>query len=205
MRTFLLTLTLLTAGSGLAQTPDSAPKQAPAPRYVFRGYQCPVDMAAQQQEALTSQGIRSVEDTQHGNQNGFQLNMPSRGVHVELNAPKDKAIVQAQVEVFYTIPTGGVMRVDGSPIDTGVLPILKKTFHLTAGGSVVAPNASVSDIAALPSMQQLAGNLLVGRNAVVTRVRTLSIIYSDGSLWQQVKDSPCSVTISRWLPVTSHN
>jgi hypothetical protein len=62
----------------------------------------------------------------------------------------------------------------------------KKIFHLAASG-----DASFD----------LAGDLLVGPAASITRVHLLRIDYTDGTSWQPSGSAVCSVEPNRFIPV----
>jgi hypothetical protein len=138
-------------------------------------------MKAQQQASNRTVWVVSLEDSiQLQKQAASHLNT---GVHVELSAPHDKLL---QVE----------LAVDFAPVGMRMLPLAaqigtpantqNKTFNLSANDGAT---------------HKLAGSLLVGPAASITRVRLLSITYADGTQWQPTKGQTCSVEPSHFLLV----
>jgi hypothetical protein len=143
---------------------------------------CPVGMSAQQRGAAQTLWTISLEDAGQP-QNEQAARSSNAGVHVELHSGKS-TIRQVELEVYFVAPGARVVPVteDPAPVD------LKKTFHLSA-----------QDGATL----KLAGDLLVGPAAGITRVRLLSIDYADGTTWHANAHSTCSVEPSRFMLVNA--
>ena len=112
MRPVLLTLTLLTAGTALAQT-------------------CPVGITARQQGSPAAIWTTSLEDS---HKSSDDLKALHSGVHVDLNAPH-KEIKQAELAVFF-LPAGAralpVTASQFAPSSTPA-PETHKNFSLVAG------------------------------------------------------------------------
>jgi hypothetical protein len=134
-------------------------------------------MKAERQASGQREWIVSLED-------GLQLQHPNTrannaGVHVELVGFKSKPIRQAEVAVYYMAP--GIHSLQVGQASDAAVPTsdLKKTFVLSAADG--------------ESNALLAGSLLVGNAASITRVRLLRVEYSDGSTWQPTSASACTV------------
>jgi hypothetical protein len=158
---------------------------------------CPVAMSAQQ--AALGQTIWTISREDAGQPRNEAVPRSSdSGVHVELDslpgggfqgnssrgyASRGKAIRQVELAVYFVPPGGRVLLLQARAADA---PELKKTFNLSADGG-----------AAL----QLAGDLLVGPAASITRVRVLRIEYTDRTAWQPSGNVVCSVEPNRFLLV----
>jgi hypothetical protein len=192
MRPTLFALTLLAATATLAQAQTRFPVPAAAttppsrPLIVFpgtNGATCPLAMAAQQQSSGQTIWTVALEDERSPM---TAIRPGDAGVHVRLVDFKDKAIRQVKLAVYFIAPGSRATPVTES--ETGVTSDLQKTFEL---------------IAAEGSAHKLAGDLLVGPAASITRVHVLSITYADGSTWQASSTSNCTIEPNRIILVGS--
>ena len=169
----LLTFPLLAATTCFAQT--------------IIGSGCPVEMKAQQQAAGRTEWVVANEDAAQLQKQ--TASHPNSGVHVELNAPRDKALRQVELTVDFA-PLGIHRMLPLAQMDTPATTNLKqKTFSLSATDTAT---------------RKLAGSLLVGPAASIIRVRLLSITYADGTHWQSAPGQTCSVEPSHFLLVDTH-
>lgn len=155
------------------------------------GASCPVGMAAQQASLGQTMWTISLEDTRQP-RNEAAVRASNSGVHVELTAANGKPIHQVELAVYFLAPGTRLLLVappsgqpDGQSASHGASD-LQKTFHLAASG-----NASFD----------LAGDLLIGPAASITRVHLLRIDYTDGTSWQPSGSGVCSVEPNRFIPV----
>jgi hypothetical protein len=190
MRLIFFALPLLAATAALGQAQTQAPKQLPAPNaattlpaHITLSGNCPVGMFAQQRASSQTVWTVSLEDA-NPLQHVDQLRPGDVGVHVELNARNKSPIGNVELEVYFVAPGNRVLPVADatSPAD------LKKTFHLSVGSGAGL---------------KLAGDLLVGPAAGITRVHLLSIDYADGTSWRANSDNACSVEPSRFVLVNA--
>jgi hypothetical protein len=204
MRSALLAFYVLVfaATAGLAQTTSAAPPaptaiQGPPPSVVagelaarqkeivsayLLATSCPVGIKAQQEGSAQREWTISLEDA---GQAARESESRSSGVHVELNAPKDKTLSQVELAVYFKAPVSGVLPVAGA----SSAPDQKKTFDLSAGDDPA---------------RTLSGSLLVGPAAGVTRVHLLSITYSDGTEWRATSGTNCNAYVSHFVLVGGH-
>jgi hypothetical protein len=188
MRPTFFVLALLAATSALGQVQTQTPKlsQPPdasttLPAHVTVSGNCPVGMFAERRDSGQTLWITSFED-EHQSQKLNPSKPGNTGVHVDLNSHGKATIRQVEVAVYYVAPGTRALPVtsDGTSAD------LRKTFSLSAENG-----------AAL----KLAGDLLIGPAAGITRVHLVSIEYADGTSWHAATDNACSVEPSRFVLV----
>ena len=193
MRPTLFALTLLAATATLAQAQTQFPittaaTTQPSPPHIFTGMNggiCPVGMTAQQQASGQTLWTIALED-QRSSKNDAAMRPGDAGVHVELTGFKDKAIRQVKLTVYFLAP--GTHAIPVTESETGATSDLQKTFELAAAEG---------------SARKLAGDLLVGPAASITRVHVLSITYADGSTWQASSSANCTIEPNRVILVGS--
>lgn len=201
MRRILFALPLLAATAGLAgiqaQSQTASPPASAASLQLAQAEAglrsvsaaCPVGMTARQQAAGETVWTIALEDAgrasgplagqPRGQQPGDARNdaapgAAGTGVHVDVKAWKGGPIRQVELAVHYLAPGWRLMPVGAAkPGDD-----LQKTYNLAAadGGSL-----------------KLAGDLLVGATAGITRVTLLRIDYADGTSWHASSREACSV------------
>jgi hypothetical protein len=185
MRFTLFVLPLLAASPVFAQTQTETQLQAQleVQKAAVIQSSCPVGMFAQRRDSGQTLWITSFED-EHQPQKIDPLKPGNTGVHVFLSSHGKATISQVEIAVYYVSPGARTLPVaaDGTPAD------LHKTFNLSAENG-----------AAL----KLAGDLLLGPVAGITRVHLVSIDYADGTSWHAT-ESACSVEPSRFILVDTH-
>jgi hypothetical protein len=193
MRPTFFVLALLAAIPALGQAQTQAPKLSPPPdasttlpaHITLSGPSgnCPVGMFAQRRDSGQTLWITSFED-EHQSQKLNPSKPGNTGVHVFLSSHGKATIRQVEIAVYYVAPGTRVLPVssDNTPPDP------RKTFNLSAENG-----------AAL----KLAGDLLLGPVAGITRVHLVSIDYTDGTSWHAARESACSIEPSRLLLVNA--
>jgi hypothetical protein len=183
MRLTLFALPLLAATSVFAQTQEETQLQTALElqKNIVIQNSCPVGMFAQRRDSGQTLWITSFED-EHQPQKINPLKPGNTGVHVFLSSHGKATIRQVEIAVYYVAPGTRVLPVgsDNTPPDP------RKTFNLSAENG-----ASL----------KLAGDLLLGPVAGITRVHLLSIDYTDGTSWHAPRESACSIEPSRLLLV----
>jgi hypothetical protein len=188
MRLAFLAIPLLTATAAFGQAQTMTLKVSPPqdgsttlPAHITVSGSCPVGMFAERHDTGQTLWVTSFED-EHQPQKLNPSKPGNTGVHVELDSHGKATIRQVEIAVYYVAPGARALPVaaEGSPSD------LHKTFNLSAENG-----------AAL----KLAGDLLVGPAAGITRIHLLSIDYADGTSWHPNGETTCSVEPSRFLLV----
>ena len=200
MRLALCSLLLGSAAALLGQSqPQSSQTQNHVPAFVSPttlpllrplGVGCPVGMKAERQASGQREWIVSLEDALQVQRPNNTTRANNAGVHVDLVGFRSKPMRQAEVAVYYIAPGVHSLLVDQAGDATLPASDLKKTFVLSAADG--------------ESHVQLAGSLLVGNAASITRVQLLSVEYSDGSTWQTNGASSCTVEPGLLMAVSSH-
>jgi len=183
MRSFFISLAMVAAIAGFAgaqaQTTNQPPKATKANPQVFTrsvsiGWDCPVDITAQPRGASGSEWIIALGDAEQA-KSGNASYSPDAGVHVEVNAPKDKRLSRVKLAVEYKKRPSGFQPIDGSRSADW-----SKSYELSAGDGAA---------------RLLAGDLLVGPDLMATRVHVVSLTYSDGSTYT-VEKRACTAPVN---------
>jgi hypothetical protein len=188
MRLAFLAMPLLTATAALGQAQTTTLNVPPpqdgsttSPAHITVTGSCPVGMFAERHDTGQALWITAFEDERQP-QKLNPLKPGNTGVHVSLSSHGTATIRQVEIAVYYVAPGVRALPVAAD----GTAPDRSKTFHLSAENG-----------AAL----QLAGDLLVGPAAGITRIHLLSIDYANGTSWRPAGESACSVEPSRFLLV----
>ena len=169
---------------------------------------CPVGMRAQQAASGQTVWTISREDARQP-RNEVARRSGEAGVHVELNAANDKPIHQVELEVYFLAPGARVVPVASAAGQARPLAATAEGSHIgnveigpgTEGLDAHNPAKTFELSAEGGAAFKLAGDLLVGPAASITRVRVLRIEYTDRTTWQPGGSAVCSIEPDRFLLV----
>ena len=171
---------LMVAAVGQAQTRGA--NAIPASQYAVVTVGCPGQLTAQQQAKGAGMTVWTMAQ---GDPNGLNdLNKPGLGVRVGFQGGK-APIRSLELQVSY-LPPG--LRYIPTDQRQAVKDMREsdKTFVLQE-----------------KDVTQVAGDLLVGPAATITRVHLMSVTYADGSVWHPSSADACSVVPNRVMEVAT--
>lgn len=192
MRSILISLTLVALATSLAEAQTQTTNQPPkatnvAPQVFYRGasgaWDCPVEMSAQPRGASGSEWIIALGEAEQ-TKSGDAARSRDAGVHVEVNAPKDKSLSRVKLAVEYKKRPSGFQPADGSQETADG----SKSYELSAGDGAA---------------RLLAGDLLVGPDLMATQVHVISLTYSDGSTYT-VEKRACTAPVNFMVRIGTH-
>lgn len=168
---------------GPARLPDVTlgPTVKVEPRYVVVGVGCPGMLTARQQAT----GGAEIWTTGMGDQSAASATPRGLGIHVEFDGVRT-AVKEIELRVSYL------------PLGLHVMQVGPATTHSVA--TQPRERAKTFNLDRVAAMR-VAGDLLVGPAATITRVHLVSVTFADGHVWHAPSEDTCTVVPNRVMLV----